>query len=134
MVRQRVLRSGSPPPRPALALLLVLGALSAVGCGPSGPTGEGFELVGYVLEARGPGATGPPIANAHVRFESDTGRSVEGTSAGNGRYRLFIVTDTPYGQVSASAPGYLEARRSVYFDAPSRRIDVILTRVPDGSP
>ncbi len=122
--------------RTALEVLLavVAGALlSAVlglgaGCGTGAPPGEGYELVGFVVESSGTGDDGPPIAGAMVRFTSDTGRSVEGATESNGRYRLFLVSDTRFGEITASAPGFLEARETVFFDSPSRRVDLVLPR------
>lgn len=113
--------------------LVALAAL-AVSCGPKGPTGEGFELVGYVHEARGPGSDGQAIPNASVRLEMDTGRVAETTTASDGRYRVFIVSDTPFGEVSARAAGFHESRQSVYFDTPSHRIDLRLPREAASAP
>jgi hypothetical protein len=66
-----------------------------------------------------------------VRFQSDTGRVAEGVSESNGRYRLFVVSETRFGQISATAAGFQEARETVFFDSPSRRVDLVLAR--DGS-
>jgi len=76
----------------------------------------------------GTGDDGPPIAGAMVRFQGDTGRAVEGVSESNGRYRLFIVSDSRFGQITANAAGFQEARETVFFDSPSRRVDLVLPR------
>jgi hypothetical protein len=55
----------------------------------------------------------------------------EGVSESNGRYRLFVVSETRFGQISATAAGFQEARETVFFDSPSRRVDLVLAR--DGS-
>lgn len=109
-----------------MALASTLAATAA--CGPGAPPGEGYEIVGFVVESVGTGTDGPPIAGATVRFTSDTGRSAEGISESNGRYRLFLVSDTRFGQVSATATGFLEGRETVFFDSPSRRVDLALIR------
>lgn len=106
----------------------VLLATLAGGCGTSAPPGEGYEIIGFVVESRGTGDDGPPIAGAMVRFQSDTGRVAEGLSESNGRYRLFVVSDTRFGQISATAAGFQEARETVFFDSPSRRVDLVLPR------
>ena len=116
---------------PALVRGLLLGVLAqtlAGGCGTEAPPGEGYEIVGFVVESVGTGDDGPPIAGAMVRFQSDTGRVAEGLSESDGRYRLFIVSDTRFGQISASAAGFQEARETVFFDSPSRRVDLVLPR------
>lgn len=105
---------------------LCVGLLS--GCGAGEAPGEGYEVLGFVVEARGTGTDGPRIGGATLHFETDTGRTVEGVSQGDGRYRLFIVSDTRFGYLRANAPGYLEARETVYFDSPSRRLDLVLPR------
>jgi hypothetical protein len=116
---------------PALVRWLVLGLLVAAtssGCGAGSPPGEGYEIIGFVVESQGTGDDGPPIAGAMIRFQSDTGRVAEGVSESDGRYRLFIVSDTRFGQISATAAGFQEARETVFFDSPSRRVDLVLPR------
>jgi hypothetical protein len=108
--------------------LLALGAVDA-GCGREGPPGESYEIVGFVVESVGEGTDGPGIGGAMVRFESDTGRTVETVSEGNGRYRIYVLSETRFGQVTASAPGYGEARETVFFDSPQRRLDLALPRL-----
>lgn len=110
--------------------LAALGAVLAVlaGCGPSAPPGEGYEIVGLVVESVGTGTDGPPIAGAMVRFTSDTGRSTDGVTQSDGRYRLFLVSDTRFGELRATAPGFLEGRTTVFFDSPTRRVDLALPR------
>ncbi|GAB4203375.1 MAG: hypothetical protein OHK0013_17450 [Sandaracinaceae bacterium] len=101
----------------------------AAGCGRAGPPGDSYEIVGLVVEAAGDGTHGPPVGGATVRFQSDTGRTAETVSEGNGRYRIYVLSDTRFGQVTATADGYREARRTVYFDTPQRRLDLALSRV-----
>jgi hypothetical protein len=116
---------------PALVGRLALGALlltMSSGCGTDAPPGEAYEIIGFVVEATGTGDDGPPIAGAMIRFQSDTGRVAEALSESNGRYRLFVVSDTRFGQISATAAGYQEARETVFFDSPSRRVDLVLPR------
>lgn len=110
---------------------LALGTLGHAGCGAGEPPGEGYEIVGFVVESVGTGDDGPPIAGAMVRFQSDTGRAVEGLSESNGRYRLFVVSDSRFGQITATAAGFQEGRETVFFDTTSRRVDLVLPR--DGS-
>lgn len=112
-------------------MLGVLFATVSSGCGTGSPPGEAYEIIGFVVESRGTGDDGPPIAGAMVRFQSDTGRVAEGVSESNGRYRLFVVSETRFGQISATAAGFQEARETVFFDSPSRRVDLVLAR--DGS-
>lgn len=114
------------------AWLALFGALTA--CGTDTPPGEGYEIVGFVVESVGNGDEGPPIAGATVHFETDTGREVETTSESNGRYRLYILSDARFGQVRASAAGFVDARETVYFDTPQRRIDLALPRLAEPAP
>jgi hypothetical protein len=107
---------------------VLVGALMSAGCGTNAPPGEGYEIIGFVVESVGTGDDGPPIAGAMVRFQGDTGRAVEGVSESNGRYRLFIVSDSRFGQITANAAGFQEARETVFFDSPSRRVDLVLPR------
>jgi hypothetical protein len=128
----RAMRRGTPIRHLGSRKVLGLGlgawlVFSLVGCGPGSPPGEGYELIGFVVEARG-GERGPPIAGATVRFEADTGRVSEDVSESDGRYRLFVVSDVRFGQVTARAGGFGEARQTVFFDAPSRRLDLALPR------
>ena len=116
------------------SLLVGGGLLLGAGCGTSEPPGVGYELVGNIVESVGNGTDGPPIGGALVRFVGDTGRVEETTSQSNGRYRIFIVSDTRFGQLTASAPGFADARQTVYFDTPQRRVDLALPRVDAPSP
>jgi hypothetical protein len=113
--------------RGALAWLTLV--LTVPSCGREGPPGESYEIVGFVVEAVGAGTDGPPIGGATVRFASDTGRTAEAVSDGNGRYRIFVLSETRFGVVTASAAGYADARATVYFDTPQRRLDLALPRV-----
>ncbi|MBX7192375.1 MAG: carboxypeptidase-like regulatory domain-containing protein [Sandaracinaceae bacterium] len=111
-----------------LALALAALALAPAGCDTNSVPGESYEIVGFIVEAQGTGGAGPPIANAMVRFENDTGRHTEGVSESDGHFRLFIYSETRFGELSASAPGFQDARATVYFDTPSRRVDLALPR------
>lgn len=108
----------------ALACLLV-------SCGDSSVT-ESFELSGVVSELVAPGALGPPVAGAAITFRSDTNIVATGVTDGAGRYRLRVETDYPFGQVRAEADGFLPAESTVFFDSPTRRVDLHMRRV--GSP
>ncbi len=115
----------------AASAAIALGMLANSSCGTSAPPGEGYEIIGFVVESVGTGDDGPPIAGAMVRFQGDTGSAVEGISESNGRYRLFVVSDSRFGQITANAAGFLEGRETVFFDTTSRRVDLVLPR--DGS-
>ena len=115
--------------------ILLAGSLLAVaGCGTNEPPGVGYELVGNIVESVGNGTDGPPIGGALVRFVGDTGRVEETTSQSNGRYRIFVVSDTRFGQLTASAAGFADARQTVYFDIPQRRVDLALPRIDAPNP
>ena len=90
------------------------------GCEES-PTQE-FELSGLVTDER----TNDTIGNATVTFTSDTGYATSTATNDNGEYAFGIETDHPFGQVRAEAEGYRPAEASVFFDAPTRRIDLAL--------
>lgn len=116
-------RAGALVP-PALALLA--GMLGSGCMEPS--TLESYELSGRIsvlLETSGPGAA---IPGARVVFISDTRIVQETTADGEGRYRMRVTTDHPFGQVRAEAEGYRPREVTVYFDTPQRRVDVALRR------
>lgn len=121
---RRAFAAGIPAGFALLGTLLLVGA---AGCGTGAPPGEGYEILGFVTEAQGTGE-GPPIGGALVVFDSDTGRHVEAMTESNGHYRVFLVSDTRFGQLTVSAAGYQDRRTTVFFDSASRRVDVSLAR------
>ncbi|MGF1465819.1 MAG: carboxypeptidase-like regulatory domain-containing protein [Sandaracinaceae bacterium] len=110
----------------AVGLAALLG-----GCESSGITSR-FELTGRVtvFNEGSPGA-GSPIAGATVTFESDTRLVAETTTNGSGRYRLDVDSDDDFGEVRAEAEGFRPATATVFFDRPSRRVDLALPRARD---
>lgn len=119
------------PRVPALARWIAALSCAAfiAGCGEGAPT-EAFELSGVVTVLLASGEAGGPIADADVRFVSDTLIVSETTTDGSGRYRMTVLTDFPFGQVVAAAPGFLEDEETVFFDSPRRRVDLALRRAP----
>lgn len=112
-----------PKHRAWLALALVV----ALACGERAP-GTAYDLSGRVTRQQED--MGAPLPGATVRFTSDTGLVQETTTGGDGRYEMQVVSDTPFGQVRAEAPGYVPSERTVYFDLPERRIDLELRPAP----
>ncbi len=106
--------------RASSSVVLLAGFAFASAC--SETTTETYELSGYVTEER----TEAPLSNARVTFVSDTLFTSETTTDGSGQYRLIIVTDQPFGQVRAELDGYQPKEETVYFDTPTRRMDLIL--------
>jgi hypothetical protein len=107
---------------PALIGLLLAGA-----CEGGAPT-ETYELSGRVTVLLESAEEGGPIPDATVRFTSDTLLVSETTTDGEGRYRMRVETDHPFGQVRAEAAGFLADEATVYFDTPQRRVDLQLRR------
>jgi len=106
---------------PALVGLFAAGAL---GCAEdSGPTTE-YELSGYVHQS--PASGSGPLEGVTVTFVSDTLYSASATTDGDGYYEMIVASDVPFGQVHAQLAGYQPAETTVYFDAPTRRIDLLL--------
>ena len=101
--------------------LLTLVCSFFVGCAEEAPT-DAFELSGYVTERDG----GAPVSGARVIFTSDTLYTAETTTNDDGLYEMVVETDRPFGQVRAEAAGYENEERSVFFDSPSRRLDLTL--------
>ena len=97
-----------------LPLLLLL-----LSCADAAPTRD-LEVAGFVLEID----TREPIEGARVTFRSDTLYEVTTTSDEEGRYELFVVSDSKFGQVIAEKEGFSTAEQSVFFDQPQRRIDL----------
>jgi hypothetical protein len=106
-------------------LLVLIGS----GCSEGAPT-DAFELSGVVTVLLESGDTGGPVPNAEVRFVSDTLIVSETETDDSGRYRMRVLTDHPFGQVVANAPGFREEEETVYFDTQRRRVDLALRRVP----
>ena len=111
------------------AALASAAAIFAASCGEGAPT-EAFELSGVVTALLTSGEAGGPIADADVRFVSDTLIVSETTTDGSGRYRMTVLSDHPFGQVVAEAPGFLGSEATVFFDSPQRRVDLALRRAP----
>ncbi|MCB9593458.1 MAG: carboxypeptidase regulatory-like domain-containing protein [Sandaracinaceae bacterium] len=106
-------------------LAILLGA-----CDGGAPT-DTFELSGRVSVLLDTSEEGGPIEGATVTFTSDTLLTTEATTDGDGRYRMRVLTDHPFGQVRASAAGFRDHENTVYFDGPQRRVDIELRRAVD---
>lgn len=106
--------------------MLVLLAAN-LGCGDATPT-ETYELSGRVTEE----GSGEPVADATVTFTSDTLYSATTTTTGSGRYEMFVESDVLFGQVRAEREGLVPAEATVYFDVPSRRVDLVMRRTATG--
>jgi hypothetical protein len=119
------------PVRGVLSLAIaVASALVVASCGDTTP-GAAYDLTGIVSTALTPDSARTPLGGATVRFTSDTGRVHEAISGEDGRYEMQVFTDTAFGQVRAESTGYEPAERSVYFDVPQRRIDLVLRATPE---
>jgi hypothetical protein len=118
-------RARSRVPQRVVALAFAL----ALGCGEELAL-ESYELSGSVtiLDESGGGA---PLPGARVTFTSDTLRVEETRADSEGRYRMRLETDHPFGQVRAEADGFFAREATVYFDSPQRRIDLSLRRRPN---
>jgi len=114
---------------PKIVPLGLLGLL-LLGCEGGESIVEAFELSGIVSEVSGGTDMGPVIAGATVTFTSDTNSRETTTTGADGRYRMRVSTDDPFGQVRAEAAGYVPNEETVYFDTRSRRVDIQLQRVP----
>lgn len=108
--------------RAAIALSTLMGA----GC--SEDVGAEVELSGLVLDR----ATDAPIEGATVTFRSDTLDVATATTDSDGHYEMTIMTQVSLGQVRAEHGAYEPAERSVYFDTPTRRIDLRLRAISPG--
>lgn len=105
--------------------LTVLAVIAALSCTSESPT-DSFELAGFVTE-RG---SDRGVRGARVVFSSDTRFTAETTTNGDGFYEMNVETDRPFGQVRASAAGFEENEQTVFFDTPTRRIDLSLRPAP----
>ncbi len=108
--------------------MLVAGALLP-SCVP-GAVGDTYSLSGRITQTLESGVSATPVAGATVRFTSDVGDVFTTTSSGDGRYRMQVLSRSRFGQVRASAPGFVDAERSVYFDTPERRVDIGMRPTP----
>ncbi len=108
---------------PGLALLL------AAGCAGEGASTDVYELSGVVREE----LSGSAVSGARVTFTSDTLYSRSTTTDGDGLYEMVVETDAPFGQVRAEKAGYRPAEETVYFDSPTRRVDLFLRESPSES-
>ncbi len=115
-------------PVPVLLGILGSGLLGILGGCQGGAPTETYELSGRVSVLLESADEGGPIEGATVRFTSDTLLVAETTTDGEGRYRMRVESDHPFGQVRAEAAGFRPAEATVYFDTPQRRIDLQLRR------
>ncbi len=100
-------------------------------CGPEEVPLDSYELSGRVTARLEGGEQGGAIAGARVVFVSDTLIVEETTSDEDGRYRMRVETDHPFGQVRAEAAGFRPHEETVYFDTSRRRVDLALRRQND---
>jgi len=89
-----------------------------------GTVGDTFSLSGRITQTLESGVSVTPVAGATVRFTSDVGDVFTATSGGDGRYRIQVLTRVRYGQVRATASGFVDSERTVYFDTAERRVDI----------
>ncbi len=101
--------------------LALVAVVLLCGCGEGPPT-SAFELAGFVRAA----GTETAVSGARVRFVSDTLYEVETTTNGDGFYEMTVETDAPFGQVRAEHAEYQPRETTVFFDSPSRRVDLIV--------
>lgn len=101
--------------------------LGLAGC--EGTTLDAFELTGRVSVFES--STDAPVPGARVIFTSDTLLVEETVADDDGRYRMRVLSDHPFGQVRAEAEGFRPAERTVYFDQQRRRIDLRMRSMPE---
>ena len=99
-------------------------------CDGSAPT-DTFELSGRVTVLLESPGEDTQIEGATVTFISDTLLSTETVTDAEGRYRMRVMTDHPFGQVRAEKEGFITHETSVFFDTPQRRVDIQLRRQLD---
>jgi hypothetical protein len=116
-------------PRPIRAAALVLVAAAYAGCAEDSPTST-YTIAGHVTDA----ATGDGVGGARVRFVSDTLYTEAVKTSSSGHYQMMVESDVLFGQVRAERSGYTPAETTVYFDTPSRRIDLVLKAAPAEAP
>ncbi len=107
---------------PGVALLL---ALALSGCAQEAPA-DTYELSGQVTALLDANGGGEPIPGAHVTFTSDTLIVDDATTDGNGYYRMRVSTDHRFGEVRAEADGFQPGESTVYFDTPTRVVDIAM--------
>lgn len=112
-------------------LLGVPAALAVmVGCEPP-PLNNEYELSGIVSERFESGTELSPLGGVRVTFRGDTGLVYETSTGSDGRYRMRISSDVQFGQVRAELDGFTPVEMTVYFDTPTRRIDLDMRRGRD---
>lgn len=105
-------------------LLVALAASLASGCAEEDGS-SAFDLSGRVTVERADGSF-EGLGDARVTFTSDTGLTAETTTRDDGRYEMQVRSDVAFGQVRADKSGFTSSERTVYFDRPDRRIDLVL--------
>jgi hypothetical protein len=101
--------------------------LLVVGCSD----GDGLAVLELSGEVRDD-FSGAPIEGATVLFTSDTLLRESTTTDSDGHFEMALESDAVFGQVRAERAGYEPRERTVFFDVPSRRIDLRLRAVPPG--
>ncbi len=124
MIRQR--EASRVPAWVAIAAIALVGTA----CDDRVP-GAAYDLSGIVQSELVEGSTPAPLGGATVVFTSDTGHVTETVSGDDGRYEMQVFSDVAFGQVRAEAAGFVPHERTVYFDVPARRIDLLLRPVVD---
>ncbi len=109
-----------------MATLFLALAFGLAGCGKTSTTASTYQLSGYVQDAE----SGTALKGASVTYTSDTLDTATATTDSSGRYEIAIDSDTPFGHVSAQKGGYQPADKTVYFDTPTRRMDLDLRPTP----
>lgn len=120
--RALVLARVQPGALQSLALALCLLG-PAPGC--QDESSDGGALHGRVRDA----VSGKPIAGALVTYTSDTLVISSDRTDKNGRYDLPVPEGNEQGRVRASKDGYEGPSESVFFDAESLEIDLVLRRL-----
>ena len=93
------------------------------GCSEETPeAAQDVEVSGYVKDE----VTKRVIRRAAVMFTSDVLDTASTTTDDDGYYEMAVTTNSPTGRIAVTATGYLPGEVSVYFDVPSRRVDVEL--------
>lgn len=118
-------RASTPVP----IVLLAFSFLLFVACAEEEPeTAQDVEVSGYVRDD----VTRRAIRGASVVFTSDVLDTKSTTTDDDGYYEMAVTTNTTTGRLLASKAGYVPNEVSVYFDVPSRRVDIELR--PESAP
>lgn len=118
-------RASTPVP----TVLAICAFLLFAGCSEDTPeTAQDVEVSGYVKDE----VTKRAIRRAAVTFTSDVLDTASTTADDDGYYEMAVTTNTPTGRIAVSASGYLPGEASVFFDVPSRRVDLELR--PESAP